>query len=125
MYYTLRTSTTNIWILNLYPFCHTVNDSHLRPIKKGDDEGEKADVERLEIHGDSETVTTGVETSHDNVIDDIIGNALTLASESEQNNIVEGLDNAKWFSLHDLLFLLTVIYNNNNMWFCFCFSTFI
>ena len=30
MYYTLRTSTTNIWILNLYPFCHTVNDSHLR-----------------------------------------------------------------------------------------------
>jgi len=61
----------------------------------GDDEGEKADVERPEIHGDSENETTGVETSHDNVIDDIIGNALTLASASEQNNIVEGLDNAK------------------------------
>ena len=44
MYYTLRTSTTNIWILNLYPFCHTVNDSHLRPIKKGDDEGEKKQI---------------------------------------------------------------------------------
>ena len=34
MYYTLRTSTTNIWILNLHPFCHTVNDSHLSPFKK-------------------------------------------------------------------------------------------
>jgi len=62
----------------------------------GDDEGEKADVERPEIHGDSENETSGVETtSHDNVIEDIIGNALTLASASEQNNIVDGLDDAK------------------------------
>ena len=50
MYSTLRTSTTNIWILNLYPFCHTVNDSHLSPIKKGDDEGEKKQIIYIYIH---------------------------------------------------------------------------